>query len=357
MADLGLGAYRFSVSWPRIQPDGSGAVNPAGPRLLRAAGRRAARHGIDAVADALPLGPAAGAGGRRRLAGRDTADRFADYAAVVHDALGDRVSNWTTLNEPWCSAFLGYASGEHAPGRREPAQRRPRRAPPAARPRPGRRRRMRAQRRRTPRSASRSTSTRSRPPTRAARPTWTPRAGSTGCRTGSSWTRCCAAATRQDVLADLAAIATSSFVQDGDLDVIVAPLDMLLGSTTTAASPSPARRSGGGVGARRRPPTPASPWLGSEHVPFVDGGRPVTAMGWEIDAPRPGRDPAAGRHATTRRSRSYITENGAAFDDERGADGAVARPRPASPTSTPTCAACHDAIEPGVPLGATSPGR
>ena len=42
--------------------------------------------------------------------------RFADYAALAHDALGDRVRYWTTLNEPWCSAFLGYGSGAHAPG-------------------------------------------------------------------------------------------------------------------------------------------------------------------------------------------------------------------------------------------------
>lgn len=52
---------------------------------------------------------------------RDTAYRFADYAAAVHGRFADRVSDWTTLNEPWCSAFLGYASGEHAPGRTEPA--------------------------------------------------------------------------------------------------------------------------------------------------------------------------------------------------------------------------------------------
>src|SRR5690606_19228398 len=52
---------------------------------------------------------------------RDTAKRFADFAALVHEALGDRVRNFSTVNEPWCAAFLGYSSGEHAPGRREPA--------------------------------------------------------------------------------------------------------------------------------------------------------------------------------------------------------------------------------------------
>src|SRR5690606_24843123 len=51
---------------------------------------------------------------------RDRAPRCADNAAVVHEALHDRVHTWSTVNEPWCAAFLGYASGEHAPGRREP---------------------------------------------------------------------------------------------------------------------------------------------------------------------------------------------------------------------------------------------
>src|SRR5690606_36013120 len=51
---------------------------------------------------------------------RETAYHFASYAAILYERLGDRVRTWTTLNEPWCSAFLGYASGEHAPGRTDP---------------------------------------------------------------------------------------------------------------------------------------------------------------------------------------------------------------------------------------------
>src|SRR5699024_3024142 len=51
---------------------------------------------------------------------RDTAYRFTEYAAAVHEALGDRIRFWTTLNEPWCSAFLGYAEGRHAPGGTDP---------------------------------------------------------------------------------------------------------------------------------------------------------------------------------------------------------------------------------------------
>ena len=52
---------------------------------------------------------------------RETAEAFAEYAQIVHGRLGDRVGTWTTLNEPWCSAYLGYGSGRHAPGRQDPA--------------------------------------------------------------------------------------------------------------------------------------------------------------------------------------------------------------------------------------------
>ena len=118
LAELGVDAYRFSVSWPRVQPDRQRRGLGRGPRLLRPPRRHAAGRGRPAVGDALPLGPP-----RRswRTAGgwpdRDVVDRFAEYAVAVHAALGDRVRHWTTLNEPWCSAWLGYGQGEHAPGR------------------------------------------------------------------------------------------------------------------------------------------------------------------------------------------------------------------------------------------------
>ncbi|MEV4328232.1 family 1 glycosylhydrolase, partial [Microbispora rosea] len=120
MADLGLTAYRFSVSWPRIQPDGSGAYNRKGLDFYKRLVDELLSYGIDPwltlyhwdLPQALE-----DAGG---WPSRDTSKRFADFAATVHAELGDRVRNWSTVNEPWCAAFLGYASGEHAPGRREP---------------------------------------------------------------------------------------------------------------------------------------------------------------------------------------------------------------------------------------------
>jgi beta-glucosidase len=116
MAGLGLGGYRLSVAWPRIVPTGSGAVNQAGLDFYSRL--------VDELLDAsvipvvtlyhwdLPQ-PLQDAGG---WATRATAERFAEYAEIVGRALGDRVPTITTLNEPWCSAFLGYAAGVHAPG-------------------------------------------------------------------------------------------------------------------------------------------------------------------------------------------------------------------------------------------------
>ncbi|MGA4799995.1 GH1 family beta-glucosidase [Streptomyces lavendulocolor] len=116
LADLGVDTYRFSVAWPRVQPTGSGAANPKGldfySRLvddLLAAGITPA---VTLYHWDLPQA-LEDAGGWRA---RDTAARFADYTALVADALADRVPRWITLNEPWCSAFLGNANGEHAPG-------------------------------------------------------------------------------------------------------------------------------------------------------------------------------------------------------------------------------------------------
>lgn len=119
MRELGVQVYRFSTSWARVQPDGRTA-NPAGLDFYR----RLTDELLDAgITPWLTLYhwdlPQAlqDAGG---WPARDTALRFADYAADVHAALGDRVQHWTTLNEPWCSAFLGYLSGEHAPGEQNP---------------------------------------------------------------------------------------------------------------------------------------------------------------------------------------------------------------------------------------------
>ena len=122
MADLGLTAYRFSIAWPRILPNGSGAVNPAGLAFYdRLVDQLLARH-ITPVATLyhwdLPLALYEQGGWRRR----ETAYLFADYATAMARALGDRVRWWITQNEPWCAAWLGYGEGVHAPGVKGDAQ-------------------------------------------------------------------------------------------------------------------------------------------------------------------------------------------------------------------------------------------
>ncbi len=121
MAELGLQSYRFSIAWPRIQATGSGAVNPAGIAFYSRLVDGLLERGIRPIATLyhwdLPQA-LEDAGG---WPNRDTAYRFAEYAARTAEALGDRVATWTTLNEPWCSAYLGYGSGAHAPGRTEGA--------------------------------------------------------------------------------------------------------------------------------------------------------------------------------------------------------------------------------------------
>ena len=116
MADLGIGWYRFSIAWPRVQPDGRGAINQAGidfyARLVDALLAKDIQPWVTLYHWDLPQ-VLQDAGGWPE---RDTAERFADYAVAVYERLHDRVTHWTTLNEPWVSAFIGYASGRHAPG-------------------------------------------------------------------------------------------------------------------------------------------------------------------------------------------------------------------------------------------------
>ncbi|MGK3201262.1 GH1 family beta-glucosidase [Amycolatopsis sp. MEPSY49] len=115
LADLGLNAYRFSVAWPRVMPDGR-TPSKAGlafyDRLVDELLRRDVTPVLTLYHWDLPQA-LEDVGG---WPSRDTAYRFADYASFVHDALGDRVNQWTTINEPFCAAFLGYGSGVHAPG-------------------------------------------------------------------------------------------------------------------------------------------------------------------------------------------------------------------------------------------------
>jgi beta-glucosidase len=116
MKELGMRAYRFSVCWPRVLPEGSGQVNAVGLDFYdRLVDELLAVNIIPYVTLYHWDLPSA----LQRLGGwaaRDTVYRFADYAALVADRLGDRVRHWITHNEPWVVAFLGNQLGGHAPG-------------------------------------------------------------------------------------------------------------------------------------------------------------------------------------------------------------------------------------------------
>jgi beta-glucosidase len=121
VARLGLPAYRFSIAWPRVQPAGSGAISTSGLDFYRALVDELLAHGVEPVATLYHWDLPQALEDEGGWVARATAERFVEYAAVVGEALGDRVRRWTTINEPWCAAMLGYAAGIHAPGRTDPA--------------------------------------------------------------------------------------------------------------------------------------------------------------------------------------------------------------------------------------------
>ncbi len=119
MAELGLRAYRFSVAWPRVQPDASARVNERGLDFYDRLVDGLLERGIDPYLTLyhwdLPQ-PLEELGGWRDPA---IVGRFADYASTVARRLGDRVRHWITLNEPQVFTILGHAVGVHAPGLRD----------------------------------------------------------------------------------------------------------------------------------------------------------------------------------------------------------------------------------------------
>lgn len=118
MRSLNLGSYRFSIAWPRVRPDG-GAPNQKGIDFYSRLVDELLGNGIKPWVTLYHWDLPQALEDRGGWTNRDTAHRFTEYANTVYDALGDRVSHWTTFNEPWCSAFLGYTGGQHAPGRQE----------------------------------------------------------------------------------------------------------------------------------------------------------------------------------------------------------------------------------------------
>ncbi len=118
MKELGLDAYRFSISWPRVLPEGRGRVNEAGLDFYDRLTDALLEAGIVPFATLYHWDLPQALQDRGGWGDRDTAPYFAAYATAVAERLADRVQNWITLNEPWVVAFVGHLWGEHAPGMR-----------------------------------------------------------------------------------------------------------------------------------------------------------------------------------------------------------------------------------------------
>ncbi|MEU8766587.1 GH1 family beta-glucosidase [Streptomyces griseus] len=309
VAGLGIDTYRFSLAWPRIQPGGRGPANAKGldfyKRLVDEVQGRGITPWITLYHWDLPQ-ELEDAGG---WPARDTALRFAEYAALAHEALGDRVEHWTTLNEPWCSAMLGYAHGVHAPGRRDLGDA------------------MRAVHHLLLGHGLAAGALRDAAGNNPLELGITLNLGTATPETDSAADReACRRADGmgarlyldplvhgrypEDVVADLAAQHIEMPVREGDPAAIAAPLDVLGVNFYRGMRFSGVTEDGSATGADGLPVTRV-----------VERDLPRTAMDWEIT-------PTELTDLLVRLQRDYalptvITENGAAFDDTVAADGSV----------------------------------
>ncbi len=119
LGELGVGAYRFSVAWPRVQPTGKGPANQSGLDFYRRLVDGLRSRNIEPTLTLYHWDLPQSLEDEGGWCERDTAERFADYVDLVARALGSDVERWITLNEPWCSSWLGYGAGRHAPGIRD----------------------------------------------------------------------------------------------------------------------------------------------------------------------------------------------------------------------------------------------
>jgi beta-glucosidase len=119
---LGVDAYRFSIAWPRVMPEGRGSVNEAGLDFYDALVDALLKAGIRPFVTLYHWDLPQKLQDEGGWATRATAESFAEYSAAVGKRLGDRVSDWVTHNEPWCASVLGHGLGEHAPGHRDPTE-------------------------------------------------------------------------------------------------------------------------------------------------------------------------------------------------------------------------------------------
>lgn len=311
MASLGLEAYRFSIAWPRIQADGTGPANDKGLAFYGRLVDGLLERGIRPIATLYHWDLPQALEDLGGWTNRDTAYRFADYAHLVGEALGDRVAMWTTLNEPWCSAYLGYGSGAHAPGITS-----------------GRAALTAVHHlnlahglgltalRDVTRNAPQYSATLNFHVIRGDHETSPEAARRIDALANRAFTGpMLRGEYPADLLDDTASVADWQFVKPGDLELIHQPIDMLgvnYYSTVTVKmwdGVSPRENNDGhkDVG--------GSPWPGSTDVEFQKQAGPYTEMGWNI-APDGLEDLLVSLSEQFPELPLMITENGAAFADE-----------------------------------------
>jgi beta-glucosidase len=321
MSDMGIQTYRFSTSWSRVRPDG-GPINEKGldfySRLVDELLAKGIKPWLTLYHWDLPQSLEEKGG----WTNRDTVARFTEYSLDVHDRLGDRVDAWTTLNEPWCSSFLSYISGEHAPGRQDTTS-----GLAAAH------HLLLAHGRVINELRSRNAALELGITLNltVADPVDPTDAGDLDAarRVDGQFNRFFTdpifrGSYPQDVLDDVAQYGFEKFVLPGDLETISAPIDVLgvnyYHGEAVSVRPTAHQMSTAAPSERpKRTPFPAV-----DGVYWHPRGLPMTAMGWEVQPEgltrllRRIHDEYTGDTVAL-----YVTENGAAYDDIVEADGRV----------------------------------
>ena len=348
MKSLGIQSYRFSTSWGRVCPDG-GPVNVKGLDFYERLVDSLLEAGIAPWLTLYHWDLPQALEDRGGWTSRETVDRFVEYAGHVHDRLGDRVRTWTTLNEPFCAAFLGYTAGMHAPGRTSPADG----LAAAHHLMLGHGRVVQELRARDAELELGLTLNFT-----VADPLdpSDPRDVDAARRVDAQMNRIFLdpvfrGAYPADLLEDVRHLGLEDRIMDGDLDVISTPIDVLgvnyyngeaIGHTRPASALADSLNGGR---------TTRSPFPAADESFRHPRGLPVTAMDWEIQ-PEGLTRLLARLHAEYTGPAGvtlHVTENGAAFDDEADDEGFVVdRERTAYVRAH--VGAILDAIDAGVPV-------
>lgn len=347
MKSLNLQAYRFSIAWPRIQPTGRGPGNEAGLEFYSRLIDGLIARGITPVATLYHWDLPQALEDEGGWTSRSTAIAFEEYARIVGEAFGDRIEMWTTLNEPWCSAYLGYASGAHAPGRTEPL---------------------------AALQAVHHLNLAHGLAIQALKTVVTNEAkysvtlnlhvvrgeGETG---PEAVRRIEALANRAftgpmlhgeypaDLLEDTKEITDWSFVEDGDLEVINQDIDILGVNYYSTTLVRVWDGKGEKLNADGHKDVGASPWPGADAIEFLPQPGPYTEMGWNIE-PSGLEELLLAVHAEFPDQPLMITENGAAFPDvvTQEADGPAVHDADRIDYLRRHLTAAHRALEQGVDL-------